>query len=193
MQMCVRILGLLALCAMSVGCCCVDRSPCGGGACGPVGPAPCATGACGSGCCPSLIGAVASAVTCNTGCGERYYDEWISDPPDCCDPCDNCGNWTGPQPCCRPLSILNPCNWFGIRYYDDCGGCGVCSACLPVCDGCGGGGCDSCGGHGGEYIETIQQPQPALPTPPPMPATARTKAKQRPYYTRSASTHNHVR
>lgn len=38
---------------------------------------------CGSGCCG--------------GCGDFYWHEWHSDPPRCCDPCDDCGNWVGPS------------------------------------------------------------------------------------------------
>jgi hypothetical protein len=38
---------------------------------------------------------------CGTGCGgcsnEIYWSEWHNDPPRCCDPCDQCGNWTGPS------------------------------------------------------------------------------------------------
>lgn len=30
-----------------------------------------------------------------TGCGERYWGDFYSDPPDCHDPCDRCGNYTG--------------------------------------------------------------------------------------------------
>jgi hypothetical protein len=29
------------------------------------------------------------------GCGEVYWCDWISSPPECCDPCDDCGNWIG--------------------------------------------------------------------------------------------------
>ena len=29
------------------------------------------------------------------GCGERYWGDFYSDPPDCWDPCDNYGNYTG--------------------------------------------------------------------------------------------------
>lgn len=29
------------------------------------------------------------------GCGERYWGEYVSNPPDCCDPCDCHGNWIG--------------------------------------------------------------------------------------------------
>jgi hypothetical protein len=32
---------------------------------------------------------------CGRSCGERYWGEWFSDPVDCCDPCDQCGNFTG--------------------------------------------------------------------------------------------------
>lgn len=28
-------------------------------------------------------------------CGERYWGDFYSDPPDCWDPCDGCGNYTG--------------------------------------------------------------------------------------------------
>ncbi len=34
---------------------------------------------------------------CGSGCGPKYYGEWYSDPPDCCDPCEFCG---GGQPGC---------------------------------------------------------------------------------------------
>ena len=37
---------------------------------------------------------------CGSGCGPRYWGDWYGDPPDCCDPCDRCGNFTaGPQGC----------------------------------------------------------------------------------------------
>jgi len=32
---------------------------------------------------------------CDTSCGEIYWGDFHGDPPDCCDPCDDCGNWTG--------------------------------------------------------------------------------------------------
>lgn len=31
------------------------------------------------------------------GCGELYWSEWHSDPPVCCDPCNDCGDWVGPS------------------------------------------------------------------------------------------------
>jgi hypothetical protein len=32
---------------------------------------------------------------CGPSCGERYWGDFYSDPPDCWDPCDNCGNYAG--------------------------------------------------------------------------------------------------
>ena len=29
------------------------------------------------------------------GCGDRYWGDWYGDPPECCDPCDAWGNFTG--------------------------------------------------------------------------------------------------
>jgi hypothetical protein len=31
----------------------------------------------------------------NNGCGEIYWGDFHGDPPDCCDPCDRMGNFTG--------------------------------------------------------------------------------------------------
>lgn len=48
---------------------------------------------------------------CHEGCSEVYWCEWINDPPDCCDPCDQCyGCWTGPQQCCHKI-IIDPLLW----------------------------------------------------------------------------------
>jgi hypothetical protein len=33
---------------------------------------------------------------CGSQCGEFYWHEWFSHKPECCDPCDCCGNFTGP-------------------------------------------------------------------------------------------------
>lgn len=32
---------------------------------------------------------------CGRSCGERYWGDFHGDPPDCYDPCDRCGNFTG--------------------------------------------------------------------------------------------------
>jgi hypothetical protein len=42
-----------------------------------------------------LKGAMHCPCRCGSGCGECYCGDWHSDPPDCCDPCDCHGNWTG--------------------------------------------------------------------------------------------------
>jgi len=117
--------------------------------------------------------------TCGKGCGEIYWGEWISDPPDCCDPCDQCyGCYTGPHGACclGPFQRLLAA-FHGYSYCPppDCG---------PFCGGfcnrggcgstCGGGGCASCGGdphgavlgggpysggpYGGGYSEDVLPP-----------------------------------
>jgi len=88
-------------------------------------------------------------LTCASGCGEIYWGEWISDPPDACDPCDDWGNWIGPTKGGVPskgggASRLHNLasglgNLFGHRNDEGKGQSG--------CDSCGGkGGCDTCGG-----------------------------------------------
>jgi hypothetical protein len=43
-------------------------------------------------CRPNLLHALFGC----TGCDDEYYwSEWFSDPPQCCDKCDDQGNWTG--------------------------------------------------------------------------------------------------
>lgn len=80
----------------------------------------------------------AERAACRTGCGEIYLDEWLSDPPEDCDPCDDHGNWIGPQPCCRkrPIGGLWSLLW-GCRG-DTCAD-GEC------CDGSCEGGCEARG------------------------------------------------
>jgi hypothetical protein len=34
---------------------------------------------------------------CGPSCGELFWCEWFSIPPQCCDPCDECGNFIGPR------------------------------------------------------------------------------------------------
>jgi len=50
-------------------------------------------------CCRGLLGGVLRIFCppcwCGKGCGEIYWSEFHSDPPDCCDPCDRHGNFTG--------------------------------------------------------------------------------------------------
>lgn len=114
-------------------------------------------------------------LTCASGCGEIYWGEWISDPPDDCDPCDDWGNWVGPTDCCG-TSCLDSlasswCNLFGYRNGGGKGGKGK-----GGCGTCGGkGGCDSCdaGGLSAPYYdvpvedsgEAAEAPTPEAPTP----------------------------
>ncbi len=76
-------------------------------------------------------------------CGEQYWGDYMSYPPDCCDPCDCHGNYTGMH--------VNDCPRRG-----DCQACGTCmeTACASGCTDCGcesgcvdGGSCTSCSGH----------------------------------------------
>ena len=115
------------------------------------------------------------SLVCGGGCGEVYYGEWTSTPPDGCDPCSG-GQFVGGATPCRPFCW----NWrpgsllagffsglYGRRVYGGCG-CGSYS-CGGGCGGgfsdggCGGGfsgggfsdgggGC-GCGGGGG-YVDS---------------------------------------
>jgi hypothetical protein len=102
--------------------------------------------------------------TCGRGCSDVYWGEWVSDPPDCCDPCDQCfGQWTGPHGYCRlgPLQHLLA----ALHCYSYCPPpccdeyCGpLCNK--PTCTHCGGGGCASCGGEHISHGEVISGPVP---------------------------------
>jgi hypothetical protein len=115
-------------------------------------------------------------MSCNRGCGEIYKDEWYSDPPDCCDPCDRCfGEYTGQSGycCLGPFQRMLAC----LHHYKYCpqpnggpwrpifGHCDPCGACGPAC---GEPGCTTCGGgpaHGADiYYEGPVGPR-GMPTP----------------------------
>jgi hypothetical protein len=59
--------------------------------------------------------AVAERTYCCDGCGEKYCCEWCMDPPACCEPCNNCGNytdcnknpWVGPKKGCPNCNTCN--------------------------------------------------------------------------------------
>jgi hypothetical protein len=104
--------------------------PCGQAACGPCGPAPCGgCGHCGA-CCPPLgIGILrgiahlfSPATWCGCGCGQYYWGDFYGDPPACCDPCDGCGNYTGPT--------CNACAGNGVASYGNA--CPSCQRQAPV-------------------------------------------------------------
>jgi hypothetical protein len=186
-------LALFAFVMSASGCCCFDR------AYRPSQFVDNCTGNC--------VGCAFCEQTCNqlgacAGCGDVYWGEWISDPPDRCDPCDGCGNWIGPR-CCPPrifnLLTCSLSSLWGSRF------CG---------DSCCGQGCSSCGGdiepwdgvelhgvppHSGAHV-TPRQPTPAplpnaneapnaapetLQAPQPMPGPQTMKSRQPRHSTKS--------
>lgn len=187
---------------MLMGCVAALLAAAGSGCCTNPGYGGCGIGPCGSGPCAGRLGGIVrNTMTCNSGCGEVYVDEWISDPPACCDPCDSCsGQYIGPQSCCgRPFAGL--LNFIvGYRYN---GGCADCCGTCGGCDSCGGvsghgysgsPGCQSCG-HPmqGEVIQSDEyiQPQPTPPRNPPQPTPAGNVSTprrfDRPYYHRATA------
>src|SRR5205823_14876818 len=124
------------------------------GCCNDCGPTPCEScGARCGGCRDGLLGhcflfgGLRGCLSCGRGCSEIYCDEWKSDPPDCCDPCDQCyGQFTGPHGyCCRgPFQrILSAFHCYKYCPPPDCGpwrpifghyGCGGGSGALGCCD-----------------------------------------------------------
>jgi hypothetical protein len=134
---------------------CDPCNECGPGGCGPSGYYHC-------GLLPTLRAHLGATATCGRGCGEVYWGEWVSDPPDCCDPCNSCGDWQHQQ-CCSPGLLRRL--WWGAHGYrlggqhgdaNCCGGCNSCCggdvAATGYYDG-GSPGCSTCGGghsHGGE-------------------------------------------
>lgn len=142
------------------------------------------------------------SMVCGGGCGEVYYGEWQSTPPDACDPC--CGDQfvggaTPCQPFCwqwRPGQLLYGflSNVYGQRlcegsggYFDDCScGGGVVGGYAAGCDTCGGGeafdsgfgggGCATCNSnHAAKPNTRIAAPQ----TPPTDHRTARANTIRR--------------
>ncbi len=71
---------------------------------------------------------------CGPSCCDRYWGEWISDPPHCCDPCNQCGHFVGPK-CCGPGPLMRL--WSVVT----CGHHGCGPACGP---GLGYGACQGC-------------------------------------------------
>jgi hypothetical protein len=131
---------------------CDGRGDCGDcDACGPCDT--CGMGPCS---CPPIFGGFFNMLTCGAGCGDIYWGEWINDPPDDCDPCDDCGNWIGPQSCCPPKGLLKL--WYGLLGRRDGG-------CLDNC------GCDDCAHVAPEVWEEpiLSSPETIETVPAPMP------------------------
>jgi hypothetical protein len=85
--------------------------------------------------------AIKEAIHCK-GCGDCYWDEWYSDPPDECDPCDDCGNHIGPR-CCPPKRLHGVYEHLkGKRFCD--------TTCGPA--GCGTEGCSEVGYDEGDVV-----------------------------------------
>lgn len=96
-------------------------------------------------------------LVCGSGCGEVYYGEWISTPPDCADPCCDdqfVGGAVKCRPgCWQPGSLLR--NLYGGR---NCSGDASSAPC-----GCGDSGCDG-GCHAGSAVTTGNYFETASPT-----------------------------
>ncbi len=117
---------------------------------------------------------------CAGGCGEVYVGEWISDPPECCDPCDaHFGCWTGHNDCCH-RKIFDPVLWILKRKHKHCApwwadhgipssgchyiDCPRCHGCYPMVCGCGGCGDCCCEEPVGDDVPVPQNPD-ASPHP----------------------------
>ena len=163
----IAAVGILALrLSFANGCCCLDQMYCPTGCDGVVAGGGGYGDCCGTCGVRPLRQCAANHLGCGMGCGNVYVGEWVSDPPDRCDPCDGCGNWTGPR-CCPPGILQCLCQ--GLRALFCCPQPGCCEA---------GSGCTTCGGHGeimsgDEYLQGVPTqggtPRPAEPmnAPPP--------------------------
>ena len=172
----------VCLVALTSGCCGLGGG-CGVGGYGggPVIDAGCG-GACGAAACGGpgvchdcrglknlLYPLISPRLACGAGCGQVYWNEWASDPPDCCDPCGPSGCYVGAQTVCTgPPLIVSAIHCVGRGVSDllgailggigcgpcellTCGGCGSCGGGAIIDAGCGGcaGGCDTGGCSGG--------------------------------------------
>ena len=130
------------MCIQDVGTGCMD--PCD--QCDSCGPRPIPRNPC------EGLRQIRRSIVCGGGCGEVYYGEWLSTPPDCVDPCDSCQNWSGGCgekcfPCVRLHSLLSCL--VGKRLhcddahdvFDICRICGQarCESGCDTCSSCGGG------------------------------------------------------
>ena len=122
-------------------------------------------------------------LTCASGCGEFYWGEWFSDPPDDCDPCDDCGNWIGER-CCPPTWKERLRAGIAGQWFTDGGAKGSKSGC-----GCGGKGCAACDAEWmnsaestiiegpahevipPEAVPAVREPTPPTPRTGPLPNT----------------------
>jgi len=156
-----RIASVFVIAAVLIvgnGCCCTHPSLRGDAAiCDGCGIEGCDS--CGYAAAPCLADCANRMLSCRSGCGEVYWGPQINDPVACCDPCDNCGNWTGGACCapiCNPLSGLR--HLWGYRYAPGCSDVGF----------------DAYGEPAMEFLPTEgeieQQAVPPVPQPGPTPA-----------------------
>jgi len=151
-----------------MGACAIEPPCCDGGGCdscgisGPVGGGcgscaggiepcgMCGTGSCLGSCAQGFLSfarqSIHNVLTCGSGCGELYIDEWYSDPPDACDPCVDCARANCAPPGCGFYPSV-PWNLWGRRFQ--------------------GGSCQSCeGSYVAEYTEPAEYVEPAGPQNP---------------------------
>ena len=73
--------------------------------------------------------AIRNLLTCGSGCGDLYIDEWHSDPPDLHDPCIDCAQTsTAPCGCGNYQSV--PLRFWGRRFHEP--GCSTCAGASTV-------------------------------------------------------------
>lgn len=132
---------------------------------------------------------------CGNGCGEIYYGDYINNPPDCCDPCDNEVQCTPPIRVRPGLFVFNAfTQLYGKRVPNagaccdtGCDACGEYDLIEPGCSSCGGGtvafaggsGCSSCQSGGSSYIASEVRPRAPLTrsAPTPSPTGSRTNSR----------------
>jgi hypothetical protein len=164
-------------------CLCIPKPIVWCGNCNECGPSACEDCSCPSDC--GLLACMRRHKSCGMGCSEIYWGEWLSDPPDCCDPCDQCyGQWTGHSGCCQlgPFQhLLAACHGYSYCPKPCCNeGCGLCNK--SSCATCGGGrfagpepgGCATCGGGHGGAIDGDMIYEGQMPGNFPPPANLRT-------------------
>lgn len=177
--------------------CAYHMQQCGPGGCGAgaaVGPCQsCGRVGCGGGCMLGPFALMHKMATCGAGCGRIYVNEWVNDPPDACDPCDDCGNWVGPRGCRGRLWSFGYGlrHLWGYRFAD--GACGP--SCGPGCTDPAHGGYATAM-HEGEVIydgpvrdggATQEELRPPVPRPEPEPAEPReTRSVKKPWRQSSA-------
>ncbi len=68
------------------------------------------------------FGTVRKTLACGSGCGEIYYGDWLSNPPNTCNECDATGYARGVN--ARMPWLCNPFAFWGYQYRPNSGGYG---------------------------------------------------------------------